>query len=210
MRLAPGRWAGPAPLVLAALVVYGLFRVAVRPAMLVETGRIEDALAGLKSRPGPDGAGPGPGGDETAELAGELMRIQARVAALGGVLASPDEAESVLQSLGNTAHAAGVRFLRFAPEPEYRLDGYLASAVSVVAEGSFFDFLNFFEELSRSPYLVLIEDLTLEGAPGGLLRGQFTALTVRSAEARLDRTPGVEMISTAPESDEPMEGGSGK
>lgn len=217
MRLGSGRWTGSLSTVVAAVLVYGLFRLAVRPAMVRELVQAEDEVAALTLRRDQDGAeNPGLLGKEATELAGELTRTRRRVAALGGILATPGEAESVLQSLGNTALAVGVRFQRFAPEPEYRLDGFLASAASVVAEGTFFDFVNFFERLSLSPYLVLVEDLTLEGTASGVLRGQFTAVTVRAAEAGVDAAPNVDPVSGASEPEEPakpegwVEGESGK
>lgn len=180
----PGfRWAGAGPFLAAAAVAYVVFRFGVRPGMVVEVRRVEEELARLNP---PANAGPaGPSGSdamEAAQLAGELIRVEERVAALRGILATQGESEAVLQSLGASAAAAGVRFLRFAPEPGYQLDGYLASAVSVVAEGAFVDLLRFFERVSLSPHLVLMEEVALERAPGDLLHCRFVAVTVRAVE----------------------------
>lgn len=151
--------------------------------MVLEAQRVEEEVdrwntPAIASRARP------PGGDagEVAELARELVRVEERVAALRGILAATGESEAVLHSLGAAAAAAEVRFLRFAPEPEYQLDGYLASAVSVVAEGAFADFLRFFEGVSLSPHLVLMEEVALERAPGDLLQCRLTAVTVRPGE----------------------------
>ena len=151
--------------------------------MVLETQRIEEEMARLNTPPDMGRAGlPGPNAGEAAELAAELARVAERVEALRGILATSGETEGVLQSLGATAAAAGVRFLRFAPEPGYRLDGYLASAVSIIAEGAFVDFLRFFERVSLSPHLVLMEEVAFERAPGDLLRCRFVAVTFRAAE----------------------------
>lgn len=150
--------------------------------MVLEARRAEEETARLNAPPNTGRGGPsGPDGGEAAELAGELARVEERVLALRGIVATAGESEAVLQSLGATAAAAGVRFLRFAPEPGYRLDGYLASSVSIVAEGAFADFLRFFERVSLSPHLVLMEEVALERAPGDLLQCRFVAVTVRAA-----------------------------
>lgn len=151
--------------------------------MVLEAQRVEGEVARWNT-PAIAGRARPPGGDagEAAGLAGELARVEERVAAFRGILATAGESDAVLHSLGAAAAAAGVRFLRFAPEPEYQLDGYLASAVSVVAEGAFVDFLRFFERVSLSPHLVLMEEVALERAPGDSLQCRFTAVTVRPAE----------------------------
>ena len=175
-------WAALGPFVTTGLVVYGAFRFTVRPGMVAELKRVEDQVAELRVRVATDGAeGSDPDIEGSAEVAEELARTQERVTALAGILATPREAEAVLESLGFMASESGVRFLRFAPEPEYRLDGYLARAASVVAEGAFFEVLNFFERVSLSPHLVLVEDAGLELGPGGVIRCRFVAVTVRVA-----------------------------
>ncbi len=167
----------------AAAVAYAVFRFGVRPGMVLETRQVEEEIARLNTPANTASAGPaGPDAGEAAELAGELNRVEERVAALAGILAASGESEAVLQSLGAAAAAAGIRFLRFAPEPGYQLDGYLASAVSVVAEGAFVDFLRFFERVSLSPHLVLMEEVLVERTPGDLLQCRFVAVTVRAVE----------------------------
>ncbi len=187
MRGSAFRWAGAGSFLAAAVLAYAVFRLGVRPGMVLEAERVEEEVARLHA---PAPAGPDAG--EAAELAGERARVEERVAALRGILATSGESEAVLQSLGATAAAAGVRFLRFAPEPGYRLDGYQASAVSVVAEGAFGDFLRFFERVSLSPHLVLMEEVTLERTPGDLLQCRFVAVTVRAVEDLVPETPDLE------------------
>ena len=176
-------WAEAGSLLALAAVAYAVFRLGVRPGMVLDVQRVEEEVAGLNT-PAPAGRAAPSGSDagEAAQLVGELTRVEARVAALRGILATSGESEAVLQSLGATATAAGVRFLRFAPEPGYRLDGYLASAASVVAEGAFGDLLRFFDRVSLSPHLVLMEEVAFEPAPGDLLQCRFVAVTVRAAE----------------------------
>jgi len=187
------RWAGGGSFLAAAAVAYAVFRLGVRPGMAGKAQRVEQEVARLGTPANAGRAGP-PGSDagEAADLARELSGVEERVAALRGILAISGESEAVLQSLGATASATGVRFLRFAPEPGYRLDGYLASAVSIVAEGAFVDFLRFFERVSLSPHLVLIEEVTLERAPGDLLQCRFVAVTVRAAGDLVVGGPGTE------------------
>lgn len=196
----PGfRWARAGSFLAAAAVAYAVFRLGVRPEMVVEIRRVEEEMARLNAPADTGRAGlSGPDAGEAAQLAGELARVEERVAALRGILATAGEPEAVLQSLGATAAAAGVRFLRFAPEPGYRLDGYLASAVSIVAEGTFVDFLRFFERVSLSPHLVLIEEVALERAPGDFLQCRFVAVTVRAAG---------DFVAEGPETEEPASGG---
>lgn len=191
----PGfRWAGS--FLAAAALSYAVFRWGVRPRMVLETREVEAEVARLNTLADPGRAGlPGPDAGQAAELAGERTRVEERVAALAGILATPGESEAVLQSLGATAAAAGVRFLRFAPEPEYQLDGYLASAVSILAEGAFVDFLRFFERVSLSPHLVLMEEVSLETGPGELLQCRFVAVTVRVAEDFGIGEPGLETLA---------------
>lgn len=182
-RAAP-RWAGVGVFLVVAVIVYVLFRLGVRPAMVTEARRVEDEVARVHAQARLVDAGPShaeAGG--TAEVTRELSRLEDRVAALSGILANPREAEAVLQSLGELASAAGVRFVRFAPEPASRLDGYLANAVSVTAEGKFFDFLRFFDRVAGSRHLVLVEEVVLEVGVDDLLRGRFVAVTVRAAGA---------------------------
>ena len=183
MRRSASRWAGAGSFLAAAAVAYAVFRWGVRPEMAAEARRVEEEVARLHAQANAGRAAPS-GGDaaEAAQLAGERTRVEERVLALRGILATAGESDAVLQSLGATAAAAGIRFLRLAPEPGYRLDGYLASAVSVVAEGAFVDFLRFFERVSLSPHLVLMEEVALERAPGDLLRCRFVAVTVRAVE----------------------------
>ena len=180
------RWAALGPFVMTGLVVYGAFRFAVRPGMVSELKSVEDQVAELRVRVPTEEAERSDSDIEgSTDIAGELARTQERVTALTGILATPREADAVLQSLGFMASESGVRFLRFAPEPEYRLDGYLARAASVVAEGAFFEILSFFERVSLSPHLVLVEDVGLELGPGGVIRCRFVAVTVRAAGAGL-------------------------
>lgn len=187
------RWAGGGSFLAAAAVAYAVFRWGVRPGMAGEAERVEREVARLRTpasagRAGPSGSDAGEAGD----LARELSGVEERIAALRGILATSGESEAVLQSLGASASATGIRFRRFAPEPGYRLDGYLASAVSIVAEGAFVDFLRFFERVSLSPHLVLIEELALERAPGDLLQCRFVAVTVRTAGDLVAGGPGTE------------------
>ncbi len=180
------RWAALGSFVMTGLVVYGAFRFAVRPGMVSELKSVEDQVAELRVRVPTEEAERSDSDIEgSTDIAGELARTQERVTALAGILATPREADAVLQSLGFMASESGVRFLRFAPEPEYRLDGYLARAASVVAEGAFFEILSFFERVSLSPHLVLVEDVGLELGPGGVIRCRFVAVTVRAAGAGL-------------------------
>ena len=199
----PGfRWAGAGPLLAAAALAYAVFRLGVRPGMVVGIERVGEETARLNAPATAGGAGlPGPDAGEAAELAGELVRVEERVAALRGILANPGETEAALQSLGATAAAAGVRFLRFAPEPGYQLDGYLAGAVSIVAEGAFGDFLRFFDRVSLLPHLVLMEEVALERAPGDLLRCRFVAVTVRAAG---------DPVVAGPEGEAPASGRAGR
>ena len=174
-------------MLLAALVACGLFRWAIRPGMLAEVIAVEAEVLRLHGRLTAEAFGqPAADAGEAAELALEVTRSEARIAELGRILAASGDAEAVLESLGGMATAAEIRFLRFAPEPEYQLDGYLANAVSVVAEGTFFDFLRFFERVSRSSHLVLVEDVTLEKAADGLVQCRFAAVTVRPAGAGVE------------------------
>ena len=188
----PGfRWAGAGPLLAVVALVYAVFRLGMRPEMVGEARRVEAEVARLSTAANAGRAGPsGPDAGEGAELARELSGVEERVAALRGILAASGESEAGLQSLGATASARGIRFLRFAPEPGYQLDGYLASAVSIVAEGAFVDFLRFFERVSLSPHLVLMEEVALERMPGDLLQGRFVAVTVRAAEETVTGGPG--------------------
>lgn len=178
------RWARLGPFVAAALVAYGGFRLLVRPGLIADLSRAESEVIEFEERLSAGEGGEPSGAEAVAAeaVAGELARTKERVDALSGFLASPMEGEAVLHSLGSLASEAGIRFLRFAPEPEFRLDGYMMRAASVVAEGAFFDFLRFFERVSLLPQLVLIEDVGLEGAPEGLVRCRFAAVTVRAAE----------------------------
>ena len=166
--------------------------------MVLETRRVEEETVRLNA---PANAGRGafsaPEAAEAAELAGKLARAEERVVALRGILATAGESEAVLQSLGAAAAAAGVRFVRFAPEPGYRLDEYLASSVSITAEGAFADFLRFFERVSLSAHLVLMEEVALEGTPGDLLQCRFVAVTIRAAG---------DFVEAGPETAEPASG----
>ena len=200
MRGARFRWAGAGSFLAAAALAYAGFRLGVRPGMVLETRRVEEEIARLNTPANTARAGPsGPDARQAAELAEELTRVEERVTALAGILATSGESEAVLESLGRTAAAAGIRFLRFAPEPGYQLDGYLARAVSVVAEGDFVDFLRFFERVSLSPHLVLMEEVLLERTPGDLLECRFVAVTVRAVD---------DVIGAGPETAEPASGSS--
>lgn len=199
MRRSGFRWAGAGSFLAAAALAYAVFRLGVRPGMVLETRRVEEEMARLNAPATMGRAGlSGPDAGEAAALAAELARVEERVAALRGILAIAGEPEAVLQSLGATAAAAGVRFVRFAPEPGYRLDGYLVDSVSIVAEGAFVDFLRFFERVSLSPHLVLIEEVALERAPRDLLQCRFVAVTVRAAG---------DSVVGRPETAEPASGG---
>ena len=190
MTRSASRWAPLGPFVVVGLLAYGGFRLLARPGMVADLSRAEGEVARLEEVLGAtDGAGDA-GAAAAEEMANELAGTRERVAALSGILATPGEAEAVLHSLGSLASDAGVRFLRFAPEPEFRLGGYRTRAASVVAEGTFFDFLTFFERVSLLPQLVLIEDLGLEAARGGLIRCRFAAVTVGAAEPPPDAAPG--------------------
>lgn len=205
MRRGGPRWAQVGFCLIAAAVAYGLFRLAVRPAMVAEARRVEDEVARMNARAQASAAGhSGSEVEEAAELVRELGRVEERVAALSGMLATPAEAEAVLRSLGATASEAGVRFVRFAPEPAYRLDGYVATAVSVVAEGTFFEFLHFFERVSLAPHLVLVEEVTLEQGVDDLLQGRFVAVTVRPAEAVVAQPNARDGAAAGPAPEEPV------
>lgn len=183
MELSRG-WAAFAPFALAALLAHGGFRLLVRPSRTAALSRAEVETARVAARVA-EGEGRGEsaaGAAEAEDLGRQLARTRERVAALSGILASGEEAERVLHSLHSLAAEEGVQFRRFAPEPEYRLDGYLARAASVVAEGGFFDFLRFFERVSLMPQLVLIEELEFDGSSGESLRGRFAAVTMRTLE----------------------------
>ncbi len=191
MRRPRFRWAGAGSFLVVVALVYAVFRLAARPGMVGEARRVEEEVARLSTPANADRTGPsGSGAGEAAELVRELSGVEERVAALRGILATSGESEAVLQALGTTASATGIRFLRFAPEPAYQLDGYLASGVSIVAEGAFVDFLRFFERVSLSPHLVLMEEVALERMPGDLLQGRFVAVTVRAAEETVVGGPG--------------------
>ena len=203
-RAAP-RWAEVGLYLAAAAIAYCLFRLALRPAMLAEARQIEDEVARMNAQASVSGAGSsGADGERAEELARELGHAEERVASLSGILATSAEAETVLRSLGATASAAGVRFVRFAPEPATRLDGYLAGTVSVVAEGTFFDFLRFFDRISLSPHLVLVEDVALESGVGDLLQCRFVAVTLRAAGAGAGSSNGGEITSTRTRPEEPL------
>ena len=176
------------PFVVAGLLAHGAFRLLVRPGMIADLSSAESEVIRLEERLGATEAGGGSGSEAGAAeaIASELIRTRERVDVLAGFLARPVDAEVVLHSLGSLASEAGIRFLRFAPEPEFLLDGYLTRAASVVAEGAFFDFLSFFERVSLLPQFVLIEDLGLEAAAEGLVRCRFVAVTVRAAEPPAD------------------------
>lgn len=190
MRRPRFRWAGAGSFLGVVAVAYAVFRLGVRPEMVGEARRVEEEVARLSAPANADRAGPsGPDAGEAA-LVRELSGVEERVAALRGILATSGESEAVLQALGATASATGIRFLRFAPEPGYQLDGYLASAVSIVAEGAFVDFLRFFERVSLLPHLVLMEEVALERTPGDLLQGRFVAVTVRAAGEIVVEGPG--------------------
>ena len=207
-RAAPG-WARVGLCLAAAAIAYCLFRLALRPAMVAEARQVEDELARMSAQAKMREAGPsGAGAEEAEELARALSHVEERVAALSGILATSAEAETVLRSLGATASAAGVRFVRFAPEPATRLDGYLASAVAVVAEGTFFDFLRFFDRISVSPHLVLVEDVALERGVDDLLQCRFVAVTVRAggAEGRSSNAGEIPSTGTRPEEPPGKEG----
>jgi len=164
--------------------------------MVGEARRVEEEVARLSTPPNGGLAGTsGSDAEEAAELARELSGAEERVAALRGILATSGESEAVLEALGATASATGIRFLRFAPEPGYQPEDYLASAVSIVAEGAFVDFLRFFERVSLSPHLVLMEEVALERMPGDLLQGRFVAVTVRAAEEIVVGGPAAEPMS---------------
>lgn len=172
------------PLVLAGVLVQGAFRLLVRPGLLGALSTVEGEVAGLAAQQNADRAGIADGEVSAAQQVGtELARTTTRVEALSGILENAVPSESVLRSLGELAAGAGIQFRRFAPEPEYRLDQYRARAVAVVAEGTFFDLVSFFERLSRLPHLVLIEDLELEPGPEDLIECRFVAVTVRAPEA---------------------------
>lgn len=203
------RWAVLGPFVVAGLMAQGAYRLLVRPGLLSELSRIEGEVADLRPRSG-GGAGDSDTGVAAAEeIRAELERTAERVAVLAGILPARAEAEPELHSLQALAARAGVRFRRFAPEPEYRLDGYRARAASVVAEGSFFELLGLFERISRLPQLVLIEDLDLRAAPEDLLECRFVAVSVRAAETGIglasgaDPTGGAAPRAAGPEGGEP-------
>ncbi len=183
------RWRAIAPFLAAGFVAYGAFRLLIRPGMVRELQQLESEVAEGEARLAGDDTSPPESGESPGETRDELARLRVRIAALSVGLAKPSEAEAALRSLGALASDAGVRFLRFAPEPEVRLDGYLARAVSVQAEGSFFNFLGFFEQVSLLPHLVLVEDIGMEVAAGGLVRCRFVAVAVRSAEAAPSPVP---------------------
>ena len=205
MTPAGSRWAGVGVPLVAAAIAYCLFRLAVRPAMVAEARSVEDEVARMNAQARMSDAGrSGAEAEEAAALVAELRRVEERVAALSGILATSTEAETVLRSLGATASAAGVRFVRFAPEPAHRLDGYVASAVSVIAQGTFFEFLRFFERLSLSPHLVLVEDVALERGEGDLLECRFVAVTVRAAEAGSDSPGPRDVTATGSDSGKPV------
>ena len=171
------------PFVLAGLLVQGGFRLLIRPGKAAALAGAASEAARLRARLGEeeDPAASGSRAEEEARIADELARVRDRVAALGGILARGEEAEAVLHSLASLAAEEGVRFRRFAPGAETRLDSYTAREASIAAEGWFFDFLDFFERLSLLPQLVLVEEMEFEASPDGLLRSRFVAVTLRDA-----------------------------
>ena len=207
MRRSAFRWAEAGWFLVAAAVVYCVFRVGVRPEMVAEAHRLEEEVERLHASTNAAAMAPsGPDAEAAGELRSELTRVEERVAALRGILATSGESELVLQSLAATAAAAGVRFLRFAPEPGYQLDEYLASAVSVVAEGTFVDFLRFFERVSLSPHLVLVEEMLLERVPGDLLQCRFVAITVRAEGAAPGSRSAPDLVSPGSDPEGPAPG----
>ncbi len=171
---------------LAAGVSYGSYRMLVRPRRTATLFEAENTAAGLAATLAEAVAAPGAGmrEGESRALADDLEKTRERLTALRGILSRSGEAEAVLHSLPVLAAEAGVEFGRFAPEPEYRLDGYTARAVSVVAEGEFFGFVHFFDRVSALPQLVLIEELELRASAGGRLASRLVAVTMRPSEPR--------------------------
>lgn len=191
------RWAEVGLFLVIAATAYSVFRLAVRPAMAAGARRVEEEVARMSARTpvNPSGSS-GAGAEPATEIARALSDVEERVAALSGILANADEAETVLRSLGATASAVGVRFVRFAPEPSTRLDEYRANAVSVVAEGTFFDLLRFFDRISLAPNLVLVEEVALERGAGDLLQCRFVAVTVDASGGGADSPNAQEITST--------------
>ena len=171
----------------AGLLAQGAFRVLLRPQLLADLAATAAETAGLApQRPGAaETRQPGAG-----DLDSDLTRTGERVAGLVRTLGIPTESGAVLQSLPALASAAGVRFRRFAPEPEYRLDGHRARAAAVTAEGGFFDLLGLFERIARLPQLVLIDELELEAGPDGLIECRFVAVSLRVAETGMGLASG--------------------
>ena len=174
MRLAPPRWSALGPFLLAGFLVQGGFRLLVRPGMLADLAGAEAQVAALASAPG----GRLDERFRDPDPSSDLEETEARVATLARALATPTDGGSALQSLHGLAAPTGVRLRRFAPEPEYRLDDYRGRAVSVTAEGEFFELLGFFRRVSRLPRLVLIQEFELEAAPEGLVRCRFVAVSI--------------------------------
>ncbi len=175
----PHGWAGLAPFLVAALLAQGGFRLLMRPGKVEAIRAASDEAARLRLRLD---AGADAGALEASRLAGELAGVSSRVAALRGTLARDGEAEAVLHALASLAAEEGVRFRRFAPGAETRLDRYTARAATVAAEGGFFDFVDFFERVALLPHLVLIEEVQFEAVPDGFLRSRFVAVTVGGGE----------------------------
>ena len=174
-------WAAAAPFVLVAILVVAGYRIVFRPARITALEGAEAAAAQLRARLAGSGGGePLPDSGEAEQVRTERDRLEAEVRQRSGLLAYGDEAERILASLGALAAEEGVRFRRFAPEPEYRLHRYTVRSAVVAAEGRFFGFLRFFERIAAMPQLVLIEQLAFEtaGHADGRLHARFVAVTV--------------------------------
>lgn len=177
-------WMTVAAFAAAAALAWGALRLVVLDGARAAATAAEAEAARLAAT----AADPADEADEVSRVEQQLALVRARVAARWSRLAfaaGDGGSGEVLHRLRALAAREGLDVLRFAPEAEYRLDRFLARAVSLSLEGSFFDLLAFIERVGALPGLVLIEDVEIEAQPGEQrrLRVQLTATAVR-AEGR--------------------------
>ncbi len=175
-------WARAAPFALASVVAWGAYRTAIRPARVAALSAADAAASGLRQRLArAEALSPDFDVQEKERVTDQLAQLAAEVDRRNRSLASSDLGDQVLASLSALAAEEGVRFRRFAPEPETRASGYALRAAVVSAEGSFFDFLRFFERVAAMTPLVLIEEAAFEasGQGDGRLAARFVAVSVQ-------------------------------
>lgn len=182
MPASSGRAAGALPLLAAAALGWFGYRTVFFPerrealeAVRNESARLTAEIAERNRQAAASDAPEAAPPDDAAAVARELERSRRRLARLGTLAPAPSEAEELLHTLPGLAGDEGLAVRRFAPEGDREVGRYTARVGVLDAEGTYFDFVGFFERVAEIPRFVLAEEFELadSGAGEGRLRGRI-------------------------------------